>query len=766
MLLKMTKQLSFVEIFVLFRKSFRLPQDVGIMDSVMMRRSQISAFHTPVKNFLLCFLLGAVLPHSALAQTFTQLAGGIPVERNGEPLELPFFGGLDRFLPQFVDIDGDGDVDLFLSDAEGQLVFLENAGSPAAPRFRLIADAFKKLNVQSWFYLVDIDADGDFDLYHANGDNGLTFQRNLGSKSHPNFVLETPTVVTSNDQKVSNQVTSIPAFADIDADGDFDFFTGIITGEIALYQNTGSRTAPAFEFTTGKWQDLLIISFGQALGKSSQVLFGKNHHDAFSHLASRFENRVTKGQRHGANGIEFADIDGDGDLDFFYGDLFHRSVYFFRNEGGPNNPKVAITDTLFPRTSPIQTFGYNVPRFADIDGDGDLDFFVAVLQQNRNNFIFYKNSGIATTPNFQPTTVNFLTMIDAGSNSAPAFADIDADGDQDLFIGNLDGEISFYENTGIPPSGTPAFRWLTDNLPNIQPNLHFSATPAFTDIEGDGDLDLFAGSAFGRIVFYENQGSARNPKFILVTNAFQNISVGSASAPQFVDYDRDGDADLFVGTSFGGAVYLYDNLGSAIQPRFHLKKIIRHAFNVEDGIPFLYDWSGDGILDLFVGERNGAILYYRGVAADSFMFVQKDFAGIDVGFYAVPAFVDINGDRRIDLFIGEGDGGVNFFQGAGSSAVSNPTMPPISFALQAYPNPFHERLNISLRIEGAITEPPRVNIYNLTGAPLAELEMRSTHNGIWQQAWMPAKLNLVAGVYFLHVHFGKTKITQKILFIH
>jgi hypothetical protein len=684
-------------------------------------------------------LLGAAWQHAALAQTFTQRADGIPVERNGEHLELPFFGGLDRFLPQFVDIDGDGDVDLFLSDADGQLFFLENAGSPSAPQFRLISGAFKNLNVQSWFYLVDIDADGDFDLYHATGDNGLTFQRNLGSKSRPNFVLETPIVVTGSNQKVANQITSIPAFADIDGDGDFDFFTGIITGEIALYQNIGSRAAPAFEFTTGKWQDLLIFSFGAALGKS---------------------------QRHGANAIDFADIDGDRDLDFFYGDLFHRGVYFFRNEGGPDNPKVAIADTLFPRASPIQTFGYNVPRFADIDGDGDPDFFAAVFQQNRNNFIFYKNSGAATTPNFQPATANFLTMIDAGSNSAPAFADLDADGDQDLFIGNLDGEISFYENTGIPRSGTPAFRWVTDNLPNIQPNLHFSATPAFTDIDGDGDLDLFAGSAFGRIVFYENQGSRRDPKFILVTNAFENISVGSAGAPQFIDHDRDGDADLFIGSSFGGVVHLYDNLGSATQPRFHLKKIIRHAFNVEDGLPFLHDWTGDGILDLFVGERHGAILYYRGVAADSFVFEQKDFAGIDVGFYAAPVFTDINGDRRIDLFVGEGDGGVNFFQGAGSSAVGNPAAPPVSFALQAYPNPFRERLNISLRSDGVIADPPRVSIYTLAGAHLAELDMRSAHNGIWHQAWTPAKLNLASGVYFLRVHFGKTQITQKILFIH
>jgi len=64
-------------------KSFRLPQGAGTMDSVMMRRAQTSVLHTPVRNCLFCFLLGAVSPQSALAQTFMPLADGIPVERNG-----------------------------------------------------------------------------------------------------------------------------------------------------------------------------------------------------------------------------------------------------------------------------------------------------------------------------------------------------------------------------------------------------------------------------------------------------------------------------------------------------------------------------------------------------------------------------------------------------------------------------------------------------------------------------------------------------------
>ncbi|MGH7600565.1 MAG: hypothetical protein ACREOI_29770, partial [bacterium] len=76
--------------------------------------------------------------HNSLAQDFTRVADGIPVARNGEQLALPFLGGLDRFIPQFADIDSDGDFDLFISDADGQLTLLENIGTFRAPQFRLV----------------------------------------------------------------------------------------------------------------------------------------------------------------------------------------------------------------------------------------------------------------------------------------------------------------------------------------------------------------------------------------------------------------------------------------------------------------------------------------------------------------------------------------------------------------------------------------------------------------------------------------------------
>jgi len=705
----------------------------------------------PMQNF---FCLGGALMALAIvpcppapAQVFERVVSGVSVERNGQLLQFPFFGGLDGFLPQFVDLDGDADLDLFVLKPfsepsgerfEGRLALFENIGAPQAYELRLLTGFYRRLDAQRWFYFLDIDGDRDVDLYHDNGDGGLTFHRNVGSTTRADFVLETQTVTDRHGAAMANEFTSIPTFADIDADRDFDFFSGVSIGTIALYKNAGNPAAPAFEFETSRWQDLLIVSGGVA--RSTATLF-----------------------RHGASVIEFADLDGDEDNDFFYGDIFHTSVYHLGNRGTPRDPQVAITDTLWPPSQPVLTRGYNSPRFADIDADGDLDFFVASQNQTRDNFLFYRNFGNATMPQLQATTTSFLTMLETGSYSTPALADPDGDGDQDLLIGNVDGQFSFYENAGS--TTTPAFRWRTDAFQGIR--VGFAATPAFADIDGDGDGDLFSGSFLGNIAFYENRGTPQNPALVLRTAQLENIDVGNASAPHFADLDRDGDKDLLVGGSSPEAISIFENLGNANAPRFALRKQIRHTVPVGDGKPFLYDVNKDGILDLLVGQRNGRILYYHGTSApggDDFVLSQSVFAGIQVGAAAAPALVDLNGDGHLDLIVGEEAGGLNYFRGVAGSAVAAPQRVPGAFSLAVHPNPFYHELNISLRAEPtAATEPPQLTIYNITGARVAGMKMRNPNANFWTASWVVSELNLAAGLYFLKASWGGTQVTRKLL---
>ncbi len=701
-----------------------------------------------------------LLSRESRAQDFERLVQEPPMERNGERLEFPFLGGLDRFMPQLVDSDGGGDFDLFLlrpfaaaqgGRLEGRLTFLENAGDAQNFRFRFVTDFYGSLDAHNWFFFLDFDRDGDYDLMHDNGERGLAYRRNTGSARQPQFTLITTAVTGASGDTVRNEFTSFPAFADLDGDGDADFFSGLAIGTIAFYRNAGNAAMPVFDFVTNRWQDLIILSLNAAGSSSFQI-------------SSPVE------AKHGANAVTFTDLDRDGDQDFFYGDFFHRSVYHLHNSGDALTPAIAVTDTFWPPPQPVRTLGYNVPSFADLDGDGDVDFFAAVLNQDRDNFLFYLNLGNSSLRpsqnQWQQTTANFLSIIDVGGAATPAFADLDADGDQDLFLGNLEGRIVHYENIGT--IHRPAWQWRTDAFQNIRVNS-FSSSPTFVDIDHDADTDLFVGSFSGTFAFFENMGTPQSPNFALRTATFENIDVGSAGAPHFADYDRDGDYDLFAGEIDAGTISIFENAGHAASGRFQFKTEIRHPITATDSKPFLWDWNSDGILDLFAGQRNGRIIHYRGAANASgvdFIFESPEFAGLHVGESSTPAFADLNGDGRVDLIAGDEAGGLYYFEGRKDLAVETISAAPASFMLEVFPNPFHDDLQVALlRNPSAGFTPPQITIYNIAGARLVQIEPQYNGNDSWMARWSPEHLSLAAGVYFVHVQWGSLQARRKILLL-
>ena len=124
------------------------------------------------------------------------------------------------------------------------------------------------------------------------------------------------------------------------------------------------------------------------------------------------------------------------------------------------------------------------PTFADIDGDGDLDAFAG---NNLGNTLFFRNTGTTTSPAFPvPATANPFGLTDVGLNATPAFADIDGDGDLDAFVGNRNGDMLFYRNNGNVSS--PVFVNTATNPLNRYFDAGLNAAPTFAEIHGDGDL--------------------------------------------------------------------------------------------------------------------------------------------------------------------------------------------------------------------------------------------------------------------------------------
>ena len=192
------------------------------------------------------------------------------------------------------------------------------------------------------------------------------------------------------------------------------------------------------------------------------------------------------------------DIDADGDLDYFIGE-YSGYIKYFRNDGTSTEPLFIYACTQFDSIYLEEAVANQC--FVDIDNDNDYDI---VVSDNDPHVHLYRNIGTPQIPDYIHET-STLVPYQSPWCRGPELADIDADGDYDLFGGNH-GQISFFINTGTPDSF--CFELNTGTFAGI--NVGDRASPRFIDIDGDNDLDLFIGYENGYIWYYRNDGDSAN----------------------------------------------------------------------------------------------------------------------------------------------------------------------------------------------------------------------------------------------------------------
>lgn len=587
--------------------------------------------------------------------------------------------GLDNIgtfaAPTFVDIDRDGDLDAMIGNAAGSTIYYRNTGTASAPAFLKQIGAFGLGSVGSFAApaFADIDGDGDLDALIGGGDGSLRFFRNVATAgaSVPVYVSEAGTFGLSN-----VGLRADPTFVDYDHDGLVDVVTGNAAGRLAFFRNNGTASLPTYSLAT--------------------TVFGATNVAAQAAPA-------------------FADIDLDGDPDLFIGSQ-DGSIAFQLNgqptpvtvtpnrgrlmvtEGGASDaftivlqvkPTSAVTFSLISDhlvTSPNPTLvftstNWNIPQIVLVSAVNDsifqgthpgrLQYTVTSLDPIYGGTAptpilatITDNDLLRGEPAFQAGIGNRFGIGNVGYLAHPTFVDIDGDGDMDLFVGNYAGNTVFLANTGSV--SVPAFTQRAGNFG--LPNVGNGAAPAFVDIDGDGDMDAFIGNLDGQVSFFRNVGSGSMPTFASASGNFGlTLPQGYGSAtPTFADIDADGRPDAFVGSSKGDIFY-FRNVGTATAPVFASPVANPSGLTRASGTSSvaLGDLDGDGDFDLVVSDLFGGVDVFRNMgsaSAPSFVAETGNFGLATVGAHTAPTLVDINGDGDLDAFIGNNYGDTFSFE--------------------------------------------------------------------------------------------------------
>ncbi|MEX2465953.1 MAG: FG-GAP-like repeat-containing protein [Gemmatimonadota bacterium] len=559
------------------------------------------------------------------------------IGEDGTPYEHPFLGGYNLPRPQLVDIDGDGDLDLFVQEESGKVAFFEHVPDEE-PQFQFRTDHFHGLDVGEWFRFVDLNRDGIPDLLAEQPFSYVRYYRNVGTATEPRFEVAADSLSDVSGTPIFSDRQNIPNATDIDCNGRMDLLIGRLTGTITRYQENGTdaRGAPIFEHVTDRFEEIEIVA--------------------------QF------GSLHGANTMAFGDIDGDGDQDLFWGDFFEPGVLLLENSGTCQSPSYRGTPRPFPLGDPLLTSGYNAPTVGDVDGDGAPDLIVGVLGGAYNpnttsidNLHYLRQVGDGA---FEHVTSRLVSMIDVGSESLPTLVDLDGDGDLDLLIGNKidqddtqNGSLTVYMNEGT--TDAPRFR----HTGTLEVGGGYHPAPAFGDLTSDGRLDVILGT-WSDELRYLTRDDEEGLGLTVVDSVVARIPRGRNTTPTLGDLDGDGDLDMLVGES-SGTLNFFENVGTPLRPEFEL--VTEDFANVNVGrrsVPLLHDLDGNGLLDLLVGSEGEGVHVYRNVGTRTAPeFVRDGSLEIPIHGLAAPALGDIDGDGVDDLFLGGIGGGLLFYRG-------------------------------------------------------------------------------------------------------
>ncbi len=321
------------------------------------------------------------------------------------------------------------------------------------------------------------------------------------------------------------------------------------------------------------------------------------------------------------------------------------SVFGSACSGQSESPEPAPQQVAEPNFSAVQAKmmgagGTFSNAWADIDGDGDSDLFVGF--NGAPNRLYRNDNGVLVNVSEE------LGITTPRRTRSAAWGDFDLDGDPDMFLGLTGGENEAI--TALLRNDGDRF---VDVASDIGLRLEEGSTrqAAWVDFDGDGDLDLFLAMRDRENVLFRNDGGQ-----------FQDVAgaVGVADARRTVgalwfDYEQDGDLDLVVANMDGGANGLFRNHEGMFTDVAAEAGIADGGRGIGDESygtvrPCVVDYDADGWMDLFMANYGPNALYHN-EGNGQFRNVAGELGVAIDSHYDTCVFGDYDLDGRIDLFV-------------------------------------------------------------------------------------------------------------------
>ncbi len=521
--------------------------------------------------------------------------------------------------------------------------------------------------------VIDIDGDGDLDVltfsiigetleFHKNMsiENGFgcdSIQFELKNDCWGHF-LETGT--GTNECILFDTCTSVISAPEVGKpDGNGIHF--ISAEDVAEYRNLrhSGSTVTALDLNGDGVKDVLLgdVSFNNLVALWNDGS-GVNMNTSMVSQETNFPSNTIAAAPYTFPAAFYEDVDNDGIKDLMVTPNIEmqsddaKSIWFYKNYGATDNPVFQLIQKDFIQDEMIDMGTQAYPVLTDFDGDGLVDLVIGNFgyftptssSSYQTKISLYKNTGSASSPAFLRITDNFLNLGSLGftTGAYPSFADMDNDGDLDMIIGDYDGKVHLFTNS----SGNSTTLTLSLTSPQLMDDnnqiidVGYAAKPTLFDINGDGDFDLIIGEENGNLNYYENVGGQTSPIFRLQATNWGNVDVSEwwttigNSAPVLFRNNQN-DIQLFVGSERGD-IFHYNGINGNIMGTFTVVDTLVSGINIgPNSAPAIGNLNNDTLVDLIVGTKRGGLSLYMGTN-DNTSFIFEDDKELGIQIYPNP----------------------------------------------------------------------------------------------------------------------------------